>query len=153
MIENELRPIVRAVLATYKTDISSDGVLARIEEDIVREAGQRLPTPAALAVVNTVAHWQPSVEPEQAATSALDRAIYAARAALVPNEVDAVAREASWRRGFVHRAHVCHAESTGRFCRDCGKVFAGRCEVCGIKTKPPMVRCAQHLQRSEPWTD
>ena len=38
--------------------------------------------PDLFAVVNTVAHWQPTVEPEQAATSALDRAIYAARAAL-----------------------------------------------------------------------
>lgn len=126
MVEDILRPIVRAVLATYKMDISSDGVLARIEEDIVREAGQRMPTPAAFAIVNTVAHWQPAVEPEQAATSALDRTIYAARAALVPIEVDTVAREAWWRRQFVHVAHACKAESTGRFCRDCGKPFTGR---------------------------
>lgn len=46
------------------------------------QAAGRTPNARLLAVVTTVAHWQPSVEPEQAATSALDRAIYAARAAL-----------------------------------------------------------------------
>lgn len=77
--------------------------------------------PALFDVVNTVAHWQPTVEPEQAATSTLDRAIYAARAALGWQGLDSVEREAAWRRGFQHMAHECRAESTGRFCRDCGK--------------------------------
>jgi hypothetical protein len=39
-------------------------------------------TPDMLAFVNRIAHWQPSVEPEQAATSTVDRAIYEARALL-----------------------------------------------------------------------
>lgn len=27
-----------------------------------------------------------------------------------------------------------------------------KCEICGTPTKPPMVRCQQHLQRGDPWT-
>lgn len=42
--------------------------------------------PELLAVVRTVAHWQPTIEPEQVATSSLDRAIYAARAAIAKAE-------------------------------------------------------------------
>lgn len=47
---------------------------------------------------------------------------------------DEPAREAAWRRSFAHVSHVCVAESTGRFCVDCGRVFgqAEQFELLGV---------------------
>lgn len=49
-----------------------------------------------------------------------DNPTAASNEAIRAPEPDEHAREAAWRRTFTHVPHTCVAESSGRFCRDCG---------------------------------
>lgn len=86
-----------AIFKGYIVTANPDGsiplnarIVAPLERDIdsVGEEDARLiaAAPELLGVVRTIAHWQPTVEPEQATFLALDRVIYAARHALAKVE-------------------------------------------------------------------
>ena len=56
------------------------GLVIRVDDDAARLI---IAAPVMRDLLRNVAHWQPAIEPEQAAQSSVDRLIYDARAILI----------------------------------------------------------------------